>query len=270
MLLTSFWGDFIETLRRMFAIPDFSNKVIPDFIAGTSIRNSIFVAFLIIIMIIIIVINLKKSSIYKVPNKVVVLAEKLVSWINNMCKETMGVKYWKKFAPFILTLAMFIFLSNILGFFGLVSPTGNVYITLTLGIITGFVLQFTCIKTQGFKGWIKGLLDPTPILLPLNIISELVTPMSLGLRLFGNIFSGSILLGLVHFVTLDLINKLVEILSIGFLAPWIGYGVTLVVTPLLHVIFDLFFGAIQVYVWVLLTTVFIANKLPEDEIILEN
>ena len=107
-------------------------------------------------------------------------------------------------------------------------------------------------------------------MLPLNIISEMVTPISLGLRLFGNIFSGTILLGLVHFVTQDLVNELVTMLSASFLAPWIGYGVTLIVTPLLHVIFDLFFGAIQVYVWVLLTTVFVAGKLPEDEIIIEN
>ena len=270
MLLTSFVEDLFSTLRRMFAVPDFANKEIPDFIAGTSIRNSFFVAFLIIIMIIIIIAKLKKSNVNQVPGKIVLLGEKLVVWVNTMCKETMGKKYWKKFAPFILTLAMFIFLSNILGFFGLISPTGNMYVTLTLGLITGFVLQFTCIKTQGLKGWFKGLLDPTPIMLPLNIISEMVTPISLGLRLFGNIFSGTILLGLVHFVTQDLVNELVTMLSVGFLAPWIGYGVTLVVTPLLHVIFDLFFGAIQVYVWVLLTTVFIAGKLPEDEIIIEN
>lgn len=267
MLLTTFKEDLFNTLRRLFTIPDFETGYIPDFIAGSSIRNSIFVAFLLIIMMVIIIVKVKKSNYKTIPGKIVLLAEKLVVWINDMCKETMGKKYWKKYAPFVLTLAMFIFLSNILGFFGFISPTGNVYVTLTLGLITGFVLQFTCIKTQGFKGWFKGLLDPIPLMLPLNIISEMTTPISLGMRLFGNIFSGSVLLGIVHFVTQDLVNELVTILSVGFLAPWAGYGVTLIVAPLLHAIFDLFFGAIQVYVWVLLTTVFIANKLPEDEII---
>ena len=266
MLLTTFLDDLLKALKRMFAIPDFAAGVFPDFISGTSIRNSIFVAFLLIIMMIIIIVNVKKANVKKVPGTVVLLAERLVVWINDMCKETMGPKYWRKYAPFVLTLAMFIFISNILGFFGFMSPTGNVYVTLTLGLITGFVIQFTCIKTQGIKAWLKGFIDPTPILLPLNIIGEVVTPFSLGMRLFGNIFSGSILLGIVHFVTQDLINELVTLLSLGFLAPWIGYGVTIVVGTILHAIFDLFFGAIQVYVWVLLTTVFIANKLPEEEI----
>ncbi len=269
MFLTSFGTELLETLRRMFAIPDFSNNLIPDFIAGTSIRNSLFVAFLLIILMIIIGIKLKKANPLKRPGKLIILAEKLVVWINDMCKGTLGKKYWKKYAPFILTLAMFIFLSNILGIFGFMSPTGNVYVTLTLGLITACVLQFTCIKTQGIKGFIKGLLDPTPILLPLNIISELVTPISLGMRLFGNIFSGAILLNIIHFVTNDLINELVRMLSLGFLAPWLGYGITIIVGTIAHAIFDLFFGAIQTYVFILLSTTFIAGKLPEDEIILE-
>lgn len=263
--MDEFLENLASTLRRMFTIPDFSEGIIPDFIGGTSIRNSVFVFFLLVILFIFIGIKVKKANPLKKPNKIVVLAEMLVSWINNMCKETMGKKYWKKYAPFILTLAVFIFVSNILGIFGFVSPTGNVYVTLTLGLITGFVLQFTCIKTQGLKGFIKGLMDPTPLLLPLNIISEMVTPISLGMRLFGNIFSGAVLLNIVHFVTNDMVNYLVS----GILSPWLGYAVTIVVGPILHAIFDLFFGAIQTYVFILLSTVFIANKLPEEEIILE-
>lgn len=269
MFLTSFGEDLASTLKRMFSIPDFSNSDISDFIAGTSIRNSLFVVFLLIILLFIIGIKVKKAKVTKVPSKIVILAEMLVSWINNMCQETMGKKYWKKYAPFILTLAVFIFLSNILGIFGFTSPTGNVYVSLTLGIITACVLQFTCIKTQGIKGFIKGLLDPTPIMLPLNIISELVTPISLGMRLFGNIFSGAVLLNIIHFVTNDLINELMILLNVGFLAPWLGYGITIVVGLFAHAIFDLFFGAIQTYVFILLSTTFIAGKLPEDEIILE-
>lgn len=267
--MDEFLQSLASTLRRMFAIPNFSEGVIPDFLSGTSIRNSVFVFFLLVILFIFIGIKVKRANPLKKPNTIILLAEMLVSWINNMCKETMGKKYWKKYAPFILTLATFIFISNIMGIFGFVSPTGNVYVTLTLGLITGCVLQFTCIKTQGIKGFIKGLMDPTPLLLPLNIISEMVTPISLGMRLFGNIFSGAVLLNIVHFVTNDMVNELVTLLSAGFLSPWAGYGVTLVVAPILHAIFDLFFGAIQTYVFILLSTVFIANKLPEEEIILE-
>lgn len=264
MLLSNIFEGFSETLKRMFVIPDFSSGDIPDFISGSSIRNSVFVAFLLCIIFIIIGIKVKKQNIYKKPGVIGLLAEMLVSWINTMCQETMG-KRWKKYAPFILTLAAFIFLSNILGIFGFVSPTANIYVTLTLGFVTAFVIQFTAIKTQGIKAYVKGFFEPIPILLPLNIISEVVTPFSLGIRLFGNMLSGGIIMSLVHFVTQDIVNELVIMVGFGFFAPWLGYTLTVIVTPVLHAIFDLFFGAIQTYVFILLSTVFIGSKMPEDE-----
>ena len=264
MLLINIFEGFSETLKRMFVIPDFSSGDIPDFIAGSSIRNSVFVVFLLCILFIIMGVKVKKQNIYKKPGTIGLLAEMLVSWINTMCQETMG-KRWKKYAPFILTLAAFIFLSNILGVFGLVSATANIYITLTLGFITAFVIQFTGIKTNGLKAYIKGFFEPVPILLPLNIIGEVVTPFSLGIRLFGNMLSGGIIMSLVHFVTQDIVNELVNLIGLGLFAPWLGYALTLTITPVLHAIFDLFFGAIQTYVFILLSTVFIGSKMPEDE-----
>ena len=98
MFLTSFGTELLETLRRMFAIPDFSNNLIPDFIAGTSIRNSLFVAFLLIILMIIIGIKLKKANPLKRPGKLIILAEKLVK--NKLSHLTFTKSSYKKCSKF--------------------------------------------------------------------------------------------------------------------------------------------------------------------------
>ena len=159
------------------------------------------------------------------------------------------------FAPMILTFVMFIFVSNIAGLFGLHPPTANVAITVALGFIAAFVIHIAGIKEGGFKNWLKGFLDPSPIMLPLNIISEIVTPFSLGMRLFGNILSGVVIMNLVY-------GALTSV-SVGSFP--LGGVIAPFVTPAFHAIFDVFFGAIQTYVFALLTIVFISGKIPEQE-----
>lgn len=233
--------------------------------SGNSIRNSVLIVFILVVLLIFIGIRVKKHDPMKKPTPIVALAEMLVSWINGMCKELMG-KRWKKYAPYILTLAIFIFISNISGMFGLTSPTANLIVTVTLGVITAVITQMTCIITQGFGKWLKSFCEPIPLLLPLNIISEAVVPFSLGMRLFGNIVSGSIILGIIHFVTEGLIGEVVAMMTgIPLIGSAIGSLLTIVIAPVFHAIFDIFFGAIQTYVFVLLSTLFISNKLPEEE-----
>ena len=173
-----------------------------------------------------------------------------------MCKELLG-PYWKKYAPVIGTLGIFIFISNIAGLTGLTSPTGNVFITVGLGLFAGFFMHYAGIKHNGFKEYFKStFMSPSPIMLPLNIISEVLTPFSLALRLFGNILSGSVIMGLLYSAIIGIV---------GNLSPILGVAAAGVVAPVFHAIFDIFFGAIQTFVFMLLTTVFISGKLPEEE-----
>lgn len=161
-----------------------------------------------------------------------------------MCREMIGRPY-RKVAPYITTLAIFLFVANISGLFGLTPPTASVSVTLTLGIMTFVIVQFTGIKSQGILGYLKGYVDPNPLFLPINLIGELATPISLGLRLFGNILSGAVIMGLVYSIL-----------------GWMAVGVA----PALHCYFDIFSGFIQTLVFCTLTTVFIAGKLPDEEV----
>ena len=219
-----------------------------------NIISSLIVIFVLIMISIIFGLIVKKQDPKKPSKGIVLLLEMLVGWINNLCDNNLG-KRGRKIAPMILTLAMFIFISNISGLFGLSNPTANVTITVSLGFISAFLIHFTSIKVNGIKGYLKSYIEPSPIMLPINLISEFVTPFSLGMRLFGNILSGSIIMLLIY-------NGFAIININGF--P-LGQILSVFVAPFFHAIFDVFFGAIQTYVFIFLTTIFISSKLPEEE-----
>lgn len=169
--------------------------------------------------------------------------EVIVDFVNQFAKQHFGV-HWKFYAPIILTLGLYLTFANTLGLFGVRPPTSSVNVTLGLSTLAFFLIQGTGMVSKGLKGYIKGLFEPLPFMFPLNVIGELAVPISLGLRLFGNIFSGVIITGLVY-------------AALGNLSP--------VVTPVVHAIFDVFFGLIQMVVFILLVTIFSSNSLASDE-----
>jgi F-type H+-transporting ATPase subunit a len=237
-------------------------KAILDTISP-AIWTSYIVVAILILFIIITMHQYKNLKPKEAPHGLALMAELLIDWVNTICKEALGEKYWKRYAPYIVTIGMFIFLSNISGLFGLYPATANICITVALGVITGVIMQVTAIKEQGFKAWCKGFTEPFFIFTPMNIVSELMTPVTLGMRLFGNIFSGVMVMNLVY----TALNSAVvlftttwgDTVAIGtFLAPFI--------TPALHAIFDVFFGAIQAYVFMLLSAFFIAGKIPDEKL----
>ena len=141
------------------------------------------------------------------------------------------------FTPFIGTLMLFIVLANTAGVwsFGLLRPpTADANMTLGLGLIVFFTINFYNIKSHGLWNYVKGFFQPFVLFLPMNIFGELSKPISLGFRLFGNIFAGLVIGGLIY-------------QSFPFLVP----------IPI-HIYFDLFSGVLQTAVFSMLTMVFIS------------
>lgn len=184
----------------------------------------------------------KKTPVWLVPFII------LVDLINKMTKENVG-KFWKAYAPYFLTLAIFLCVSNISGIFGLQSPTSYLIVNATLAVITFFIIQITGIVSNGFGGYVKGLFEPVPLLFPINLIGEVTLPVSLALRLMGNIMSGAVLSKIIF----------------GLLG-WIAIPVL----PFYNLIFDIFFGVIQTAVFLLLTIIFTGNKVKDEDKIIEN
>lgn len=169
------------------------------------------------------------------------VVEMIVEMLDKMVQNSMG-SHAGKFRNYIGSIFIFIFISNISGLFGLRAPTADYGVTLPLGLITFGIIQYNNIKYNKI-GAFTGLFKPLPFLFPINLIGEIAVPFSLSLRLFGNVLSGTVMMALIY--------SLLSRFAIG----WPG---------ILHIYFDVFSGAIQTYVFCMLTMVYVADKLPEE------
>ena len=191
-----------------------------------------------------------------VPTKRQFVAEFLFLASEYLASLALGKKA-RQFVPFTGALFFYIFLSNILGFFPipiitfsksliefkpfLRSPTSDLNSTVGLALCSISYITYYAIKSQGFKNYIKGFFQPSFILSPLNIIGEIAKPFSLSMRLFGNIFSGMLIMALIY-------KYLPAILPAFF-----------------HLYFDIFAGLIQSLIFTSLTTVYMSFAVGNDE-----
>ena len=185
-----------------------------------------------------------------------IMLEYAVSTLRNLVRGNMGENVEKKMPnmlPYIGSLFLFFVCSNLIGLLGFKSPTTDVDTTLAWALITVFLIYYQGMKAKGLKYW-KGLLEPVPLLLPLNIVSEFATPISLTFRPFGNILGGTVIMGLLYQL-LAYISTLIPNVSIPFLQ--------LVIPVPLHLYFDLFAGLLQAFIFIMLTMVFVGNAAEE-------
>ena len=173
----------------------------------------------------------------EVPGAFQNVVELIVEMLDGMVGGVMG-KQAVRFQNYIGTIFIFILFSNISGLLGLRPPTADYGVTFALGIITFTLIHFNKFKYQKVSGVLKGLCEPWPIWAPINIISDLAVPISLSLRLFANVLSGTAIMALIY----ALLSK-----------------VAIIWPAALHVYFDLFSGGIQTYVFCMLTMTYIAD-----------
>lgn len=204
------------------------------------------VAVLIVMLIIIgfcIAANYAVKYATEVPGAFQNVVELIVEMLDNMISGVMG-EHAVKFRNYIGTIFIFILISNISGLLGLRPPTADYGVTFALGIITFTLIHFNKFKYQKVSGVLQGLCSPWPIWAPINIISDFAVPISLSLRLFANILSGTAIMALIY----ALLNK------VAYIWP-----------AALHVYFDLFSGAIQTYVFCMLTMTYISDACTVEE-----
>lgn len=207
-----------------------------EFFIPSSIVNSWIIVILLSIFAIVVNKKLKKVNPAEKPSGLINVIEMAVEGVESLVKSTMGVKNMK-FVPYIGTLAIYLAVANLFGLLGFTPPTSDYNVPLALAIITFVMTQYYGIKSKGLGGYTKGFFEPLPFLFPLNVIGELANPVSLSFRLFGNILSGVIIMGLLYG-------------ALGWVAP--------VVTPALHAYFDIFAGLIQTFIFIMLTMVFVS------------
>lgn len=180
---------------------------------------------------------LYKANMKKIPGKIQAAVEVAVLKINSIVLENMG-EGKEGFAPYIFALAIYILSLNMVGMFGIKPPTSELSVTFGLAAITFFVIQIYTIKKNGVLGYFKGYARPIPVLLPINIVERIMLPVSLSLRLFGNVFAGTVIIELIY----SALGKLGFVATIGIPIPF-------------HFYFDLFDGAVQTLIFVMLTMI---------------
>lgn len=166
------------------------------------------------------------------------IIESFGEFVYNLCKTTMGEKEAKKYFTCIATLFIFIFTSNFIGLIpGFLPPTDNINTTLALGLFVFIYYNFHGIKEQGLVGHVKHFMGPVWylafLIFPIEIISHTVRPISLALRLRGNMFGDHLVLGIFS----DLVP---------------------LVVPMVFMALGLFVCFIQSFVFSLLTMVYIS------------
>ncbi|MBQ7356868.1 MAG: F0F1 ATP synthase subunit A [Clostridia bacterium] len=213
-----------------------------------------------LLLIIISLIVTRKLS--KRPGGLQVVAEKLVTMLYNLVSDTMG-KHNLKFAPYIGTLFLSSIVCTLLGMTNILrSATADLSVTAAWALVTTVMVWYHSIKNQGFLGWLKGFTEPVVVMTPMNIVSEIASPLSLAFRHFGNVAGGSVLTGLIYFALSAASSALFSWLP-GALSeiPFLAAGIP----AFLSIYFDLFSGFVQAFVFCLLTMVYIGGACPAPE-----
>jgi F-type H+-transporting ATPase subunit a len=203
-----------------------------DFQITVSLITQWVIVLLLSLLIAFININLKR-----IPDKKQSVAELFVEFVEKTVEGTMG-KSFKNFVPYIGTLGIYLLAMNIVGLFGIKPPTTDYSVSLGMGLTTFLVIQGYTIKKAGLVQYFTGYAKPLPLLLPVNIMERIMLPVSLSLRLFGNMFAATIIMELVY----EALGSIAWVAQLGIPIP-------------LHMYFDIFDGAIQTVIFVMLTMI---------------
>jgi len=186
--------------------------------------------------------KVKKANPLEKPKGLVLVVETGVETVYNYMKSIMPEPFEKNYYPYFAMMFVYLLCANLSGLIGFDAPTSNYSITLAITLITFTLIQWNAIKKKGGLIYVKELIWP-----PTNILGAISPLISLSMRLFGNILSGTILMGLVYSFT-GWLSSL--ILPVNFLGP--------IIAPVLHAYFDVFAGCIQTLVFVTLSSILIA------------
>lgn len=187
------------------------------------------------------------------------LAELIVEKAENLVRSNMGERFMG-FAPFIAAILGLSALSSLSSLLGLYPPTSDINIVVGWAILVFILITHYKLK-GGLGNYLKGYTEPIAVFTPINIISEVATPVSMTFRHFGNVLSGSVISVLVAAALQGLTSLLLGWLP-GLLGdiPFLQIGIPAV----LSLYFDIFSGCLQAFIFSMLTMLYIANGFPEE------
>ena len=203
---------------------------------GIEVAESVVITWVIMAFMLILAICMTRNLKVQNPGKRQVILETAVCGLQNMVKGIIGEE-GAGYVPYLVTVIVYIGISNIIGLFGMKPPTKDLNVTGALAIMSIILIEYSGIHAKGVKRWAKSFAEPVAVVAPLNVLEIFIRPLSLCMRLFGNVLGA--------FVVMELLKIIMPaILPIPF-----------------SLYFDIFDGLIQAYVFVFLTSLFIKEAI---------
>lgn len=196
--------------------------------------------------------RVRKADPLKKPKGIVLVAETGIKLMYDYMKGLMPKKFEKNYYPYFACLFAYLLIANLWGLTGFENPTTNLSITFALASITWVLIQKNSIAHNGVGAYIKDALVP-----PTNLLGKISPLLSLAIRIFANLLSGSFIMSLVYGATTGLSQMIIAHIPFNFIGP--------IVAPLLHCYFDIFSGVVQALVFVTLSAILISVENPDDE-----
>ena len=168
------------------------------------------------------------------------LLEMCYSKMESFFKDLLGEE-GKGYIPWLMSTAIFIGASNMIGIFGFKPPTKSMQVTAAMALTSIVLVEFSGIKAKGLGGHLKAFAQPVAIVTPINMLELIIKPLSLCMRLFGNIIGA--------FIIMELLKAVVPVF----------------VPMVFSLYFDLFDGFLQAYVFVFLTSLYIREAVEPAE-----
>ena len=201
-------------------------------LGGMEVAESTVITWVIMAFIVLLSIWLTRDLKVNQISKRQAVAEFIVTWLQNFVRGMIGEEA-KEYVPYLVSVLIYIALSNVIGLFGLKPPTKDLNVTVALSLMSIILIEASGIRKKGVKKWFKSFAEPVAVIAPIIVLEVFIRPLSLCMRLFGNVLGA--------FVIMELIK---QILPVGLPLPFSFY-------------FDIFDGLIQAYVFVFLTSLFI-------------
>lgn len=208
---------------------------IPVF-GGIEVAESVVITWVIMAFMLLFALIMTRNLKVQNPGKRQMVLETCVCGLQNMVRGIIGEK-GAGYVPYLVTVIVYIGISNIIGLFGMKPPTKDLNVTGALAIMSIILIEYSGIHAKGAKKWLKSFAEPVAVVAPLNVLEIFIRPLSLCMRLFGNVLGA--------FVVMELLKIIVPVfLPIPF-----------------SLYFDIFDGLIQAYVFVFLTSLFIKEAI---------
>ena len=123
-------------------------------------------------------------------------AEALVTWLNGFVEDMIGEE-GKQYVPYLVSVLIYIGVANVIGLVGLKPPTKDLNVTVALAVMSIILIEASGVRKKGLKKWFKSFAEPVAVIAPINVLEVFIRPLSLCMRLFGNVLGAFVIMELI-------------------------------------------------------------------------